>query len=130
MIIRIVCTRCVAMLLSFFSLIAIGIGYAPYRLRLIVQSKSSSLPRHSVCVCVCLPIQLYFNLTLFNILALLMIYSRISNQFFRWRRFSMCDRNYLVEDACFIQYIQQLNYTPMLGSCFHQMLTNFIRSFF
>lgn len=63
---------------------------------------------------VCLPIQLYFNLTLFNILALLMIYSRISNQFFRWRPFSMCDRNYVVEDACFIQYIQNLNYTSWL----------------
>lgn len=51
---------------------------------------------------VCLPIQLYFNLTLFNILALLMIYSRISNQFFFvGDGFFMCDRNYWIVDACY-----------------------------
>lgn len=64
----------------------------------------TSLPRH-IQYTLCLPIQLYFNLTLFNILGLLMIYSRISNQFFVdvvvGDGFSCVTAIIVVDDACY-----------------------------
>lgn len=143
MIIRIVCIQnpieksWSSLCCSLTSLIAIGIGYAPYRLRLIVLSRLYFFHTHSQphiqfntklqSVSQCLPFQLYFNLTLFNILVLLMIYSRISNQFFSllhsWRRFSMCDHNRELDARCSI-----LHWKSVLHM--FQWLTNLYYNFF